>query len=277
MRSLGTRRLRLAAFGALVAGLAVGATGYAASAGAEAATTASQAATGVLNINATLALHSFHGGLGCDPEPTGNDCAGREISGAFPGLGQVSGKYSLPLAIGQPWCNPLQNKSLGYTARLSVAGKGEIHVAVADGAECLDCPAIRTQAQTFTVTGGAGTYLGATGSGTLTRTLPLGVETYGTETWTGTLNVSGYEFNTTQPTISGATSKTVRAKKGAKSARVTFTVTAQDDTDGVVPTRCYPQSGSRFRLGRTQVTCAATDSSGNTATAAFRITVRKTR
>ena len=278
MRRLGDRRLRWAALGALVAGLAVGATGYAAGAGAEAATTGSQAATGVLNINATLALHSFHGGLGCDIGPTGNDCAGRTISGGFPGLGQVSGKYDLPIAIGTPWCaSPLQNKMLAYTALLSVAGKGEIHVAVADGAECIEWPAIRTQAQTFTVTGGAGTYLGATGSGTLTRTLPLGVESYGTETWTGTLNVSGYEFNTTQPTLSGATSKTVRAKKGAKSARVTFRVTAQDDTDGVVPTRCEPRSGFRFQLGRTRGTCEATDSSGNTATAAFRITVRATR
>jgi hypothetical protein len=276
MRRLGTRRLRWAASGVMVAGLAVGAAGYAASAGAEAATTGSQAATGVLNLNATLALHSFHGGLGCDPGPTG-DCAGRTISGAFPGLGQVSGKYSLPIASGPPWCALIQTKFLGYTARLSVAGKGEIHVAVADGAECLDWPAIRTQGQTFTVTGGAGTYLGATGSGTLTRTLPLGVESHGTETWTGTLNVSGYEFNTTRPTISGATSKTVRAKKGAKSARVTFMVTAQDDTDGVVPTQCDPKSGSRFQLGRTQVICAATDSNGNTATAAFRITVRATR
>jgi hypothetical protein len=188
----------------------------------------------------------------------------------------VNGKYSLPLAIGPPWCNAIQTKSLGYTARLSAAGKGEIHVAVADGAECLDHPAIRTQAQTFTVTGGAGTYLGATGSGTLTRTLGETSE-YGKETWTGTLNVSGHEFNTTRPTISGATSKTVRAKKGAKSARVTFRVTAQDDADGVLPTRCDPRSGSRFPLGRTRVMCEATDSSANTVTAAFRITVRATR
>ena len=274
MRRLGDRRLRLAASGVMVAGLAVGATGYAASSGAEAATTGSQAATGVLNLNATLALNSVHGGLGCDTGPTG-DCAGRTIVGGFPGLGQVSGKYSLPLAMGPPWCARL-TKSLGYTARLSVAGKGEIHVAVADGAECLDFPAIRTQAQTFTVTGGAGTYLGATGSGTLTRTLGDTSE-YGTETWTGTLNVSGHEFDTTRPTISGATSKTVKAKKGAKSARVTFRVTAQDDTDGVVPTRCEPRSGSRFQLGRTQVKCAATDSRAKTVTAAFRLTVRATR
>ena len=164
----------------------------------------------------------------------------------------MNGKYAFPLATGPPWCkNPLQTKSLGYTARLSVAGKGEIHVAVADGAERLDHPARRTQAQTFTVTGGAGTYLGATGSGTHAHARDR-LETYGTETWTGTLNVSRYEFDTTRPYDLRSDEQDRKSEEGRKSARVTFKVTAQDRTDGVVPTRCDPQSGSRFQLGRTR-------------------------
>ena len=94
--------------------------------------------------------------------------------------------------------------------------------------------------------------------------------------WTGALTVPGLEFDLTSPTLAGATNKTVRAKKGAKSARVTFKVTAQDGADGVVPVGCNPRSGSRFKIGRTRVTCSSTDSSANTAKASFTVTVRRT-
>lgn len=129
--------------------------------------------------------------------------------------------------------------------------------------------------QEFTITGGTGPFAEASGRGNVAGRAIGGGE--GSERWTGTLEVPGVTFDLTPPVISGATNKTVKAKKGAKSARVTFRVTAQDDTDGVVPTRCVPRSGGRFRLGRTRVTCEATDSSANTVTAAFRITVRATR
>ena len=69
---------------------------------------------------------------------------------------------------------------------------------------------------------------------------------YGTETWTGTLEVPGLEFDVTRPTLTGATSKKVKAKKGAKSARVVFRVTAQDDRDGALPVSCAPRSGKRL-------------------------------
>ena len=70
--------------------------------------------------------------------------------------------------------------------------------------------------------------------------------------------------------LSGAVAKTVRAAKGAKSARVAFKVTATDNEGGDVPVSCWPRSGSRFPLGKTMVLCAATDSTGNTATAGSR-------
>jgi hypothetical protein len=44
-----------------------------------------------------------------------------------------------------------------------------------------------------------------------------------------------------------------QAEEGAKSARVTFQVAAQDDRDGALPVTCTPRSGSRFRIGRTRV------------------------
>ncbi|MFB6977776.1 VWA domain-containing protein [Streptomyces scopuliridis] len=47
-------------------------------------------------------------------------------------------------------------------------------------------------------------------------------------------------------------------------ARVELTVTAVDGNDGRLPVRCKPASGSLFPVGRTLVTCSATDSNGNT-------------
>ena len=85
----------------------------------------------------------------------------------------------------------------------------------------------------------------------------------------------GLDFNITPPVLTGATNKTVKAKKGAKSARVTFQVTAQDDKDGALSATCLPRSGSRFRIGRTVVNCTATDTSANTTNASFRVTVRR--
>ncbi|WP_326614947.1 VWA domain-containing protein [Streptomyces scopuliridis] len=49
-------------------------------------------------------------------------------------------------------------------------------------------------------------------------------------------------------------------------ARVELTVTAVDANDGRLPVRCTPASGSVFPVGRTLVTCSATDSNGNTGT-----------
>ena len=88
----------------------------------------------------------------------------------------------------------------------------------------------------------------------------------------------GLDFDTTRPTFTGATNKTARAAKGAKTSRVRFTVTAHDDKDVAVPVaRCTPRSGSRFRIGRTKVTCEATDSSGNAARTTFVVTVKRRR
>ena len=75
------------------------------------------------------------------------------------------------------------------------------------------------------------------------------------------------------PTLSGAVAKTVRAAKGAKSARVTFDVTAAARDGSDVPVSCLPRSGSRFLLGETIVSCEASDAWGSTNTADFTVTV----
>jgi hypothetical protein len=59
------------------------------------------------------------------------------------------------------------------------------------------------------------------------------------------------------------------------SANVTFTVSATDIVDGSVPVDCDRLSGSMFQIGRTTVSCTATDRSGNQAKGNFTATVHQ--
>jgi hypothetical protein len=91
------------------------------------------------------------------------------------------------------------------------------------------------------------------------------------------LSVAGLDFDLTRPILTGAVNKTVRAKRGAKSARVVFKVTAHDDRDGAVPVACSPRPGTLLRVGTTRVSCSAMATSANTTTASFTVTVRARR
>ena len=247
--------------------------------GSSAVATASSRAVGTLDIDAALRLTSTLGA--CPAGASGNTCATRTISGQFPGLGAADATYTWVADIGPPSCSdPVSGKALAYGIRLAIVGKGEIELTTSAGSDCVGQEAVRTQTQAFTITGGTGIYAGASGSGTLAHVLGAPTDSggrSGTQTWTGTLAVPGLEFDTTPPTIMGATNKTVRAKKGRKRARVVFRVTAQDDRDATVAVACTPKSGSRFKIGRRRVTCRSTDSSGNTASAAFTVRVKRSR
>jgi len=265
----------------LAIGLALVGTGASAAA-AVAGTEGSQAASGTLDLQVTFGMVSNL--FACPPDvlppgvpPAATECRARTSTVSVRGLGTVSLTYTWPLGVGPPTCAADFAKALAATGRLSVAGKGDITFALAEGARCVPIATLpQNEPQEFTITGGTGPFAGAAGRGTVAgRSIGGGV---GSETWTGTLEVPGLEFDVTPPTLSGATAKTVRVpKKGAKSARVTFKVTATDDVDGSVPATCQPRSGSRFRIGRTRVTCEATDGSANTATASFTVTVRARR
>jgi HYR domain len=235
------------------------------------------AATGTLDLRAQLRLVSQLGA--CPPGTIATACGVRTGEGSVPGLGRVDESYIFVADIGTPPCSSGSGKALAYPVVLTVVGKGEIHFALAAGEECVDQESVRTQAQVFTVTGGTGIYVGASGSGTVERV--LGGETaagrIGRETWAGTLIVPNIDFDVTPPTVRGAVAKTVRAARGAKRARVVYSVTARDAVDGRVRASCRPRSRSWFRLGRTRVTCSATDSSANTRIARFAITVRPRR
>lgn len=231
-------------------------------------------AAGTLNLRGTLRVVST--GIACPPGqlPDATECRARTGEGIVSGLGSVSESYTWSYRMGPPTCPADLGRPLATTGRLVVVGKGEIHFVLAEGHRCIGQEPMRNEPQDFTITGGTGRYEGASGSGMVERALGGGA---GAETWTGALVVTGVEFDVTPPTLSGARSKTVRAPKGAKRVRVTYDVTASDALDGQVPVTCAPASGSRFPIGRTAVSCSATDTSGNTGTAKFLITVKRRR
>ncbi len=212
----------------------------------------------------------------CPPEAAGRRRVSRSHRDRAPSRDSAAFPRSTlwSYGAGSPSCPASLVKPLATTGRFVVAGKGELHFALAQGARCVDVEPVRNEPQNFTITGGTGTYQGASGSGMVERAVSAGT---GSETWTGTIVVSGLEFDVTSPTLSGARAKTVRAPRGAKRVRVTYKVTASDNADSQVPVTCEPRSGSRFPIGRSTVRCSATDSSANTGKASFRITVRATK
>jgi HYR domain len=234
-----------------------------------------QAAAGSTDFQQGFPLVSTSVPCPADVPPNTTECRALSVQTYDPvqGLSVSESTYTLPLALGPPTCPAGLGKPLATTGRRSIlAGKGEIAFALSEGARCVDSDEAWEEPQEFTITGGTGPFAAASGRGTVVRA-DFGFD-YG-ETWTGTLTAPGLHL--TAPKLSGAVAKTVRAAKGAKSARVTFEVTATDDEGGDIDVSCEPPSGSRFPLGRTTVRCWATDSSGNTAFAPFTVTVKRRR
>lgn len=162
------------------------------------------------------------------------------------------------------------------TIVVKVAGKGEIDASLTDPqAQCWTRPPVIAGPFVGSVTGGSGSFTGASGNLQVTENLKEDVGGSGdaTESWAGTLTVPGLDFDLTPPTLRGVHDMTVRAGKAAR-VRVRFNVTARDAGRGPVPVTCTPRSGTLFKRGRTTVTCSATDTNGNTATATFVVTVK---
>jgi HYR domain len=216
--------------------------------------------------------------------PTAFQCFARTGSVVVPGLGDVHESHNYVLENGPAGCVPDPGtdavRLVPSSVVLTVAGKGSVDVSTG-GTGCLsrDAAVILIAPETFTITGGSGAYAGASGGGTVETHFSLpGRGFSGADIWTGTLKVPGYAFDLTPPTIKGAKNRTVRVPRGVKRARVKYSVTAVDDVDSTVPVTCTPRSGSRFRLGRTRrVNCSATDTSANTNTATFTVTLKRRR
>ena len=78
--------------------------------------------------------------------------------------------------------------------------------------------------------------------------------------------------DTEKPVITVPPGVTVNADSNRCDAVVTFSVTATDNCPGVT-VACVPPAGSIFPVGTTQIQCTATDTSGNTASSSFGVTV----
>ncbi len=92
---------------------------------------------------------------------------------------------------------------------------------------------------------------------------------------TGTAAFTVTVEDTTAPVITVPTAVVAEATSSL-GAVVTYTASAHDLVDGARPMTCEPASGSQFALGATTVTCSASDTRGNTRSAAFTVTVRDT-
>jgi HYR domain len=235
------------------------------------------AATGTLAFRAEFAVR--YPSTACPPGTPGSiECYGRTGSETVRGLGEV--KESWPYRVnGSPvGCAPDEVRVLPATVRFSVAGKGEIELQV-DGSGCLARipPAPVQGAERFTVTGGSGRYAAASGGGTITHVSGGPPAFNGTDTWTGTLVVTGVEFDLTGPVLTVPRNRTVRAPRRANRVRVKYAVSARDEVDGAIPALCRPKSGSWFAIGRARVRCSAADVSGNASTASFIVAVKRAR
>jgi large repetitive protein len=89
-----------------------------------------------------------------------------------------------------------------------------------------------------------------------------------------TTSVTISVVDTTPPEVK-TTDMTAEAT-GPNGATVAFTASATDLVDGTVKTSCTPASASTFSIGKTTVSCTATDSHGNTGTASATVTVQDT-
>ncbi len=111
-------------------------------------------------------------------------------------------------------------------------------------------------------------------------TFPLGMTNVSCSTTDAHHNTSNATFtvtvaDTTPPVVTVPPNATVEATSAA-GAPYNFVASAYDAVSGNPPVTCSPLPGSTFALGTTKVTCTAQDSSGNTGSASFYVTVQDT-
>jgi hypothetical protein len=211
--------------------------------------------------------------------PEADECFARSGGGVVPGVGMIAQSYTFVVDTNSPSC-PMGDVLLPSAGRLTVAGKGEIAVALAGPPDCyVPAESVRQAKQPFTITGATGRFVGASGSGVVEHNTQStgGGGSSGTDTWVGTLAIPDIAFDLTPPVIAGAIAKSVRAPRGKTKVRVAYRVNALDDVDGAVRVTCVPRSRSWFKVGRKTVKCSTTDTSANAARAKFTVTVKRRR
>ena len=226
-------------------------------------------ATGTLQLKAKFPV-KWHFLPACPPgQPSTVTCYLFEGQAVVPGLGRVTEKYMKTFD--------------GQCARtlpdfvVTVAGKGDLSGSVT-GPACGAVPPTQVTLDA-TITGGTGIYAGSVrkhsdhvshlragrrGGGRHRHLLRHAQRARArVRRDRASLERSARE--------DGAGSERREARK------VRYVVTAKDAVDGSVATVCKLRSGAFFKIGRTTVTCRAVDSSANTATARFIVTVKPAR
>jgi hypothetical protein len=82
-------------------------------------------------------------------------------------------------------------------------------------------------------------------------------------------------FETAEPPTVTTSGDVTVASTSATGTVATFTATAEDKVDGKLPASCSPVSGTTFPVGKTTVSCWATNSLGKLRTASLAVTVTK--
>jgi VCBS repeat protein/HYR domain-containing protein len=110
-------------------------------------------------------------------------------------------------------------------------------------------------------------------------TFPIGLTTVNCTATDASGNSSSASFkvrvdllDTGAPTIT-VPANIVRNTSSPAGIAVTYSASAADDHDAAPTLNCVPPSGSNFPVGETQVNCTASDHSGNSSSASFKVTV----
>ncbi|MFE1957081.1 VWA domain-containing protein [Streptomyces sp. NPDC059479] len=173
----------------------------------------------------------------------------------------AEGLSNLPTSVGYQLdgCDPALTVTLEPPVRNLTSG------ATAAFDETIEVAENAPQGTTLTCTVqfllGSGTAGGAAG-GAASGTASLSPRAVPDPALTQTISIA---VNDVEAPVVTVDDRTVRTRN-PDGARVSFTATAEDAHDGPLPARCAPASGSLFPVGRTTVTCSATDSNGNTGT-----------
>src|SRR5262245_50559999 len=120
------------------------------------------ATSGELVLQGTISVRSEAGGCPADA-PEADECFARTGRGVIPGLGRTSATYAF--LIDKPARGPGDGDILlPSKGRLIVAGKGEIDLSLSGLSDCfVPATTVLKAKQPFTVTGGTGKYVGASG------------------------------------------------------------------------------------------------------------------
>jgi HYR domain-containing protein len=217
------------------------------------------------------------------PLPQGADhqlCFNHKASPLVSGLGRVSLSFTVWQVYFFPDCVHLSVAD----GSVVTPGKGTLHFAGAKtgcAGSLSDGNLVLKGQVPVSVTGGDGDFVDGSGQGALTL-LSTGTATNtsagpATGAFVLALDLPNGTFDITAPTFSGTGSKHVRAPRNAQRARVPYRVTAHDAVDGRVPVSCKPRLSTSFRIGRTRVTCSASDRSANKATVRFMVSVARAK